>query len=49
MIASRVADGMRQGYGDKKRSIAMRIDVGFPAVEIGADLAVVRDFVHTPS
>jgi hypothetical protein len=25
----------------------MRIGVGFPTVEIGADLAVVRDFVHT--
>src|SRR5438105_13847832 len=25
----------------------MRIGVSFPTVEIGADLAVVRDFVHT--
>src|SRR6266496_4395173 len=27
--------------------MVMRIGVSFPTVEIGADLAVVRDFVHT--
>src|SRR5882672_5739298 len=31
----------------EQRSKAMRIGVSFPTVEIGADLAVVRDFVHT--
>ena len=36
-----------QGGVSQIRSIGVRIGVGFPTVEIGADLAAVRDFVQT--